>query len=238
MSLDNRIKIQAKTLGADYCGVADLASARDFIEWQGGKLACGIPPGGGHGVVLLDTLVGSSRTGRLPRTRCSTGTMPTNRERGARPDGPPPCKHNPAGGLPGLPGPGIETGERREDRRIFSQTGSAHGRPWLDRPQLSPHHSGPRAPGAVDHDPHRCPPHPDRDSHGAPVREMHGLRRCLPDPRLHRRAVAEDEPREARFDAAACDRYFKAMESDGKPAACGMCLYICPYGQRQQARND
>jgi len=43
-----------------------------------------------------------------------------------------------------------------------------------------------------------------------------------------------DEPREARFDAAACDRYFKSLKQKGRVAVCGMCLYICPHGMKQE----
>jgi epoxyqueuosine reductase QueG len=46
-----------------------------------------------------------------------------------------------------------------------------------------------------------------------------------------------DEPREARFDAASCDRYFKDLEKSGRPAACGMCLYICPHGRKKAHRT-
>jgi hypothetical protein len=42
---------------------------------------------------------------------------------------------------------------------------------------------------------------------------------------------SQDEPREFRFDAAACDRYFKAMEQKKGFAVCGLCLYICPHGR-------
>jgi len=42
----------------------------------------------------------------------------------------------------------------------------------------------------------------------------------------------ENEPREIRYDASRCDRYFKKMrEKDAELAVCGLCLYVCPYGQ-------
>ena len=46
------------------------------------------------------------------------------------------------------------------------------------------------------------------------------------------RAFREDEPREARFDAHKCDRYFAKMDEDGGRAVCSLCLYVCPYGNR------
>jgi epoxyqueuosine reductase QueG len=46
------------------------------------------------------------------------------------------------------------------------------------------------------------------------------------------RAFDPEEPREARFDARACDAYFGELrEERGEPAVCGMCLYACPLGQ-------
>jgi epoxyqueuosine reductase QueG len=47
------------------------------------------------------------------------------------------------------------------------------------------------------------------------------------------RAFRDDEPREARYDAAKCDRYFTRMkEKDAETAVCGLCLYVCPYGNK------
>ena len=41
------------------------------------------------------------------------------------------------------------------------------------------------------------------------------------------------ESRAVRFDARKCDRYFSRMtEKDPETAVCGLCLYVCPYGQQ------
>ena len=51
------------------------------------------------------------------------------------------------------------------------------------------------------------------------------------------RPFAAGEARSLRFDASACDAYFKAMaQADPRTAVCGMCLYACPHGQRASAR--
>jgi epoxyqueuosine reductase QueG len=42
----------------------------------------------------------------------------------------------------------------------------------------------------------------------------------------------ENEPREARYDASKCDRYFSKMEAQGEVPVCGLCLYICPQGRQ------
>jgi epoxyqueuosine reductase QueG len=41
------------------------------------------------------------------------------------------------------------------------------------------------------------------------------------------------EPREVRYVAQKCDRYFDAMRENGKPAVCGLCLYVCPFGKNR-----
>jgi epoxyqueuosine reductase QueG len=52
------------------------------------------------------------------------------------------------------------------------------------------------------------------------------------------REFHEEEPREARFDAAACDRYFREMEKSKGIPVCGMCLYICPYGRKARVPDE
>jgi epoxyqueuosine reductase QueG len=43
----------------------------------------------------------------------------------------------------------------------------------------------------------------------------------------------EQDPREVRYDAGKCDRYFDALEERGRLPVCGMCLYVCPYGRER-----
>jgi epoxyqueuosine reductase len=51
------------------------------------------------------------------------------------------------------------------------------------------------------------------------------------------RLFVPGEQREVRFDAAACDRYFKVMEKDSRPAVCGMCLFVCPHGRKPREKK-
>jgi epoxyqueuosine reductase QueG len=46
------------------------------------------------------------------------------------------------------------------------------------------------------------------------------------------RIFRENEPREARYDARKCEKYFSEMEKHGRPAVCGLCLYACPHGKK------
>jgi epoxyqueuosine reductase len=47
------------------------------------------------------------------------------------------------------------------------------------------------------------------------------------------RAFVEGEPRESRYDARACEKYFDKMEEEGIVSICGMCLFICPHGRKK-----
>ena len=41
------------------------------------------------------------------------------------------------------------------------------------------------------------------------------------------------EPREVRYDAHKCDRYFDALRAESHgPGVCGLCLYVCPHGRQ------
>lgn len=42
-----------------------------------------------------------------------------------------------------------------------------------------------------------------------------------------------DEPREARYDAKKCEKYFDYMEQKDEIAVCGLCVFVCPYGRKK-----
>jgi len=67
---------------------------------------------------------------------------------------------------------------------------------------------------------------------------MHGMCCYLPQQAFTGRPFSPDEPREARFDAAACERYFKEMEQQGLVSVCGLCLYVCPHGRKKPERGN
>ena len=48
------------------------------------------------------------------------------------------------------------------------------------------------------------------------------------------RAFRADEPREMRFDVHKCYAYQRQEEEQRGTILCGMCVYACPYGQREQ----
>ena len=57
MDPDADLPVQARALGADYYGVADLTGARDFVRAHGGDRVARYPRAVVMGIRLLDTLV-------------------------------------------------------------------------------------------------------------------------------------------------------------------------------------
>ncbi|MDS0525260.1 4Fe-4S dicluster domain-containing protein [Clostridium sp. SHJSY1] len=47
------------------------------------------------------------------------------------------------------------------------------------------------------------------------------------------RNYVENEPRELRLDVRKCEGHFNRLKEERKIDACGMCLYVCPYGKKQ-----
>jgi epoxyqueuosine reductase len=75
---------------------------------------------------------------------------------------------------------------------------------------------------------------------GSPVEQQCGAcTACMdicPQHAFTGRPFHRNEPRDARFDAAACDRYFREMEKKKSVAVCGLCLYVCPHGKKSGSR--
>jgi epoxyqueuosine reductase len=240
MSLDNRIKELADSLGADYCGVADLGAAREFIEEQGGQRVAGYPRAVVMGMRLLDTYVdllrehddpvvaGLYRHHTYDVVNAALDQMAlrvANEIQGA--------------GYKAFP---VAASKRASDEKIaavFSQKLAARmaGFGWIGKSCLlvTPDH-GPRVRWiAVLTNAPLAPT-------GTPMESRCGkCTACVdacPVQAFTGRPFDPSEPREARFDAAACDRYYKEMEQAGTPGVCGMCLYICPYGQRSAKKQS
>lgn len=46
------------------------------------------------------------------------------------------------------------------------------------------------------------------------------------------RSFHDSESRELRYNALKCQTYFRKMQKNNEWALCGMCVYVCPNGQR------
>lgn len=234
MDLDVQIRYLTEDWGADLFGVADLSPARDAILAQGGPMIAEYPRAISIGIALphsivnhlprrtehavaasyqhhaydvinqrLD-LIASRLSSVLQRERCSALPIPAS--------------------------------QQVDDERlcaVFSHKLGAHlaGLGWIGKSCLliTPE-MGPRVRWAT-------------ILTDAPLRKIgertnEGCGDCMecvdicPVKAFTGRAFREKEPREARYDARKCDRYFAKMsEKDAELAVCGLCLYICPYGR-------
>jgi epoxyqueuosine reductase QueG len=239
MELTDRIRSLGESHGADYYGVADLAPARDFLPGSGGEVVGQYPRAVVIGIALLDTLVDL-----LPDRLDNAAAMlyrhhsydvvnqvldqvalqvanAIQRE-----------------GWRAFP---IPASKRTSDEQIagpFSHKLAAHlaGLGWIGKSCLlvTPD-NGPRVRWiTVLTD---APLEPTGTPMASRCGECEECVRACPVGAFNGREFVPDEPREARFDAEACDRYFKDLEQEGRVAVCGMCLYICPQGRTKKPRN-
>ncbi len=225
-----------RSLGADYYGVADLSGVQEFLRAQGGDRVTGYPRAVTIGIRLLDTIVDAvaDRTdlvgARLYRhnsydvvnlelDHIALQVANTIQREGFR----------------AFP---VAASKRASDEKIagvFSQKLAAHlaGLGWIGKSCLlvTPDH-GPRVRWVtVLTDAPLVPT-------GTPMEQRCGkCTECMDICPVHAftgRPFRDDETREARFDAAACDRYFKELEKGSGPVVCGLCLYVCPHGRKKQ----
>jgi epoxyqueuosine reductase QueG len=239
MNLDNRISILAQAFGADYYGVADLSHARDHVEQQGGKRVGEYPRAVVMGIRLLDELVdllperGDPAVAGLYRHHTYDVANQTLDQIALRV-----ANTIQKAGYRAFPVPASKRASDEKIAGIFSQKLAAHmaGLGWIGKSCLliTPE-NGPRVRWiSVLTDAPFTPT-------GTPMEPRCGkCTACVDICPVHAftgRPFIPEEPREARFNAAACDRYFKEMEKAGHPAVCGMCLYICPHGRKPADRS-
>jgi epoxyqueuosine reductase len=233
MDLTSGLPVRTRLLGADYYGIADLVPAWGFIHSQGGERIARYPRTVVMRIVLLDTLVDLLPEREDPAAAIlyrhhsydvvdlaldQIGLQIANaiqRE-----------------GYQALPVPASKRSSDELIAGVFSQKLAAHraGLGWIGRSCLliTPDH-GPRVRWiAVLTDAPLVPTGTPMESR---CDECSACVDICPVHAFTGRTFREDEPREARFDAALCDRYFRDLEKSGRPGVCGMCLYICPHGR-------
>lgn len=229
----DRIRTLACSLGADYYGVADLTPAWDFIWEQGGDRVGRYPRAVVVGIRLQDSLVDllperDTAGAILYRHAAYDGVNIALDQIALRV-----ANALQSEGYGAFP---VPASKRTDDEHIcgpFSQKLAAHlaGLGWIGKSCLliTPDH-GPRVRWVSVLTDAPLPPT------GTPMEPRCGeCTACVdacPIVAFTGRLFHLDEPREARFDAAACDQYFREMEKEGRIAVCGMCLYACPYGKR------
>ena len=241
MQLDDKICEVAENLGADFFGVADLAPARGFISWQGGREVAEYPRAISIGVALLDPIVN-----QLPRRGEKAAAMEYKHH-----------AYDTVNGLLDIIALRLSGSLQRQGYRAFPVPASkravvddrvaatfshklaAHlaGLGWIGKSCLliTPE-AGPRVRWVtVLTD---APLHPT----GSPLAERCGeCRECVeicPMAAFTGRPFREDEPREARYDARKCEQYLKDLEEKTGYGVCGMCLYVCPHGRKANGVKD
>ena len=234
--MNHRLREVAETWGADFFGVADLSPARDAILAQGGPDLSAYPWGISVGIILPHTIV-DQLPGRANRAVAigyrqhsyevinqRLDLLTSNLSSALQREG-----HR------ALP---IPAARRVDDERLcaaFSHKMTAHlaGLGWIGKscllvtPQV-----GPRVRWST------VLADAPLEATGGPMEERCGAcRQCVeicPVQAFTGQPFRVNEPRESRYDAARCDRYFAEMKAgDPETAVCGLCLYVCPYGRRQ-----
>jgi epoxyqueuosine reductase QueG len=236
MDINNRIRETAKAWGIDFYGVADLAPAHDAIMAQGGPVTAAYPRAVSVGIKLMNTIVDQLPNGadravainyrhhgydvvnqRLDLFISHVSSL-LQRE-----------------GYQALPVPASRRVDNERICAVFSHKLAAHlaGLGWIGKNCLliTPE-AGPRVRWATVLTDTPLP------TSGKPMQERCGAcNQCVeicPVNAFTGKAFTESDPREKRFDAGKCDRFFEAKrKKDAETAVCGLCLYICPYGNKR-----
>ncbi|HEY3419359.1 MAG TPA: 4Fe-4S double cluster binding domain-containing protein [Methanomassiliicoccales archaeon] len=233
MPLEDELRALALSLGAELYGVADLRPFQAEVVGRGGNIVSGYPFAISVGIRLLDTIVDlvPDRSQRAVRVAYRSHTYDAVNGRLDQ------ISLSLAGRLQkeGYRSMPVPASERIDDERIcamFSHKMAAHlaGLGWIGKSCLliTPQY-GPRVRWTTVLTDYPFP------KTGTPMDPRCGnCEECVkacPTNAFTGRMFDQDEPREARFDAGKCDRYFKDMEKQAPKPMCGMCVFICPHGR-------
>ena len=237
MVTTKEVKKFAKTLGADFFGVADLSCAEDAIRRQGGDAAAEYPRAVSIGLRLPHSVVD-----QLPdRAKISVAKIYkqhaydvinqrldhiTSRI----------CSYLESNGCKSFPVPASQIVDDDNLLGVFSNKMAAHlaGLGWIGKScMLITPEVGPRVRWAT------VLTHADIDKTGEPIEERCGsCTDCVdicPANAFTGRSFKADEYRDLRFDVRKCQNYFDELKEEMGIAICGMCLYVCPHGKTGSA---
>jgi epoxyqueuosine reductase len=236
MDINQNIMEVAEKWGADFYGIADLALAHDAILEQGGPVIAAYPRAISVGIMLLNTIVDQLPHSaeraiainyrhhgydvvnqRLDLFVSRLGSL-LQRE-----------------GYKALPVPASRRVDNERICAAFSHKLAAHlaGLGWIGKNCLlvTPE-AGPRVRWAT------VLTDAPLSVTGKPMQERcESCTQCVeicPVKAFTGKSFIESDSRDKRFDAGKCDRYFERMrKKDAETAVCGLCLYICPYGNKR-----
>nr|WP_319377105.1 4Fe-4S double cluster binding domain-containing protein [uncultured Methanoregula sp.] len=231
--IDEQIRALALSLDADYYGVADLVSARNFIHAQGGERVSRYPRGIVVGIRLQDSVVDllpeKDKAGAILYRHTTYDVVNIALDQVALRL----ANLLQRKGYHAFPVPASKRTSDEQICGIISQKLAAHmaGLGWIGKSCLlvTPDH-GPRVRWVT------VLTDAPLEPTGSPVEPRCGeCTACVDICPVHAftgRTFSPDEPREARFDAAACERYFKEREKNDGVATCGLCVWVCPHGRK------
>ena len=236
MTPNVRYQDLAMALGADYYGVADLGLAHEFVKDQGGDRIARYPRAIAVGMVLHDDVVNlleaGDKAGMILYRHSSYDVVNLALDQIAlriantlRRDG-----------YAAFPVPASKRTDEKRVSGIFSQKLAAYlaGLGWIGKSCLlvTPDH-GPRVRWvSILTD---APLKPTGKPMDPRCGECTACVDTCPPHAFTGKMFREDEPREARFNVAACEAYFAEQEKSHGVPVCGLCLYICPYGRKKKA---
>ncbi|RJP32781.1 MAG: epoxyqueuosine reductase [Actinobacteria bacterium] len=234
MGLFGELQDIAAHQGVDYLGVADTAIAADAVREQGGDNVAAFPRAVSIGIILPHAVVDQLPRRSEPdvamnylhhaydvineRLDLATSRLSSLLQRR---------------GHRVLPIPAKEHHDEERLCAMYSHKMAAHlaGLGWIGKSCLlvTPE-DGPRVRWST------VLTYAPLEPTGEPMDERCGeCGECVdicPVGAFTGRSFVASEPRDARYEARACREYFNDLEGAGRLPACGLCLYVCPYGRR------
>jgi epoxyqueuosine reductase len=232
-NLTAKLESLARDMGASHFGIADLTTTEQFISEQGGEFLAQFPRAVSHGFVLADdivnTLVHHDNIAALntywyyiyrivnPHIDSISLTLARCLEKA---------------GFQAFVVPSSQTVDKTRLIGVFSHKLAAHlaGLGWIGKSALliTPEH-GPRVRwGTVLTDAPLEVGTPMDDMCG----DCHGCVKGCPAHAFTGQAFDQPRPRSDIFAAEACRDYLNKREQT-RHRACGMCVYICPFGRKK-----
>lgn len=234
-----RMRDHAEQRGIDFFGIADLTGARDAVDEQGGSVVAGFPRAVSMGIILPQAVV------NLLAYDMNHATAATYRHAAydvvnSRLDliASEISSILQKAGFRVLP---VPAAQRVDDQRIcaiFSHKMAARlaGLGWIGKSCLlvTPG-AGPRVRWVTVLTDAPLP------ASGSSMESRCGdCTACVDACPVHAftgEPFREEEGREVRFDARACERYFVDQEQRTGFPVCGICLFICPHGRNRGSFN-
>ncbi|PWR76355.1 4Fe-4S double cluster binding domain-containing protein [Methanospirillum stamsii] len=223
---------------ATYSGIADLVPLRDEVIRQGGEILRAYSKAVVFGIVLQNSLVDMLplKNPGLKNLYSHHGYQVINNRIDLLSSRIADIIQN--NGYTAFPLPASQRYDKENISSIFSHKLAARqaGFGWIGKScmLITPEH-GPRVRwGSVLTD----APLP---AISAPMKEKCGkCRACVdicPVGAYTGEPFREREPREVRFNAQLCDKYFDDLKIRNEKPVCGLCMYICPYGRKKRGKS-